>query len=110
MKFNTNFRFYFTAAQFTPLSSMSKHEVKKLVAGSRFTGMIEAGAAGAAGMPGDSITASKGDVLKEEGGFEEQHVTTKIIDTAGDKVKQEVLLVCLGDSKGYLHFNHIYIA
>ena len=61
-------------------------------------------------MPGDSITASKGDVLKEEGGFEEQHVTTKIIDTAGDKVKQEVLLVCLGDSKGYLHFNHIYIA
>ena len=74
---------------------MSKHEVKKLVAGSRFTGMIEAGAAGAAGMPGDSITASKGDVLKEEGGFEEQHVTTKIIDTAGDKVKQEVPLASM---------------
>lgn len=40
---------------------------------------------------------------------EERVMTTRVIDTAREKVRKEVLLVCLGDSKGFLHFNHVYL-
>lgn len=40
-KYSTNFRFYFTTVKVTSLNSISKNEVKKLVAGTRFTGMLE---------------------------------------------------------------------
>ena len=36
-------------------------------------------------------------------------LTTRIIDTNRKKIRSEVLLVCLGDSKGCLHFTHLYL-
>lgn len=34
---------------------------------------------------------------------------TKLIDTSRNKIKSDVILICLGDSKGYLHFNHVFL-
>mgnify|MGYP006300557117 CR=1 FL=1 len=40
---------------------------------------------------------------------DDEVLTTRVIDTAREKIRQEVLLAWLGDSKGYLHFNHLYV-
>ena len=34
---------------------------------------------------------------------------TKIIDTMGTKIKDTVVLVCLGDSRGFVHMNHLIL-
>lgn len=34
---------------------------------------------------------------------------TKIIDTMGSKIKDTVALVCLGDSRGFVHMNHLIL-
>ena len=34
---------------------------------------------------------------------------TKIVDTMGSKIKDTVALVCLGDSRGFVHMNHLIL-
>ena len=34
---------------------------------------------------------------------------TKIVDTMGTKIKDTVVLVCLGDSRGFVHMNHLIL-
>ena len=34
---------------------------------------------------------------------------TKLIDTIGTKIKDTVALVCLGDSRGFVHMNHLIL-
>jgi hypothetical protein len=34
---------------------------------------------------------------------------TKLVDTIGSKIKDTVALVCLGDSRGFVHMNHLYL-
>jgi hypothetical protein len=34
---------------------------------------------------------------------------TKIIDTIGSKIRDTVALVCLGDSRGFVHMNHLIL-
>lgn len=34
---------------------------------------------------------------------------TKVIDTIGTKIKDTVALVCLGDSRGFVHMNHLIL-
>lgn len=33
----------------------------------------------------------------------------KIVDTMGTKIKDTVVLVCLGDSRGFVHMNHLIL-
>ena len=112
-KYNTNFRFYFTSCKICPLKAISKTEIKKLVAENTFTGLLD-------NTEGVGFDQTKEDqegtdaMIKEiikEPKNEEGYVqlTTRVIDSAREKIRQEVLLVCLGDSKGYLHFNHLYV-
>ncbi len=34
---------------------------------------------------------------------------TRAIDTMGTKIKDTVVLVCLGDSRGFVHMNHLIL-
>jgi hypothetical protein len=34
---------------------------------------------------------------------------TKIVDTMGTKIKDTVVLVSLGDSRGFVHMNHLIL-
>lgn len=34
---------------------------------------------------------------------------TKIVDTMGTRIKDTVVLVCLGDSRGFVHMNHLIL-
>lgn len=34
---------------------------------------------------------------------------TRMVDTMGQKIKDTVVLVCLGDSRGFVHMNHLII-
>lgn len=34
---------------------------------------------------------------------------TKIVDTIGTKIRDVVVLVCLGDSRGFVHMNHLIL-
>ena len=46
------------------------------------------------------------------GGEEEQKKEEKgdkIVDTMGAKIKDTVVLVCLGDSRGFVHMNHLIL-
>lgn len=109
-KYNTNFRFYFTSCKISSLKAISKTEVKKLVAGTTFTGLLD----NTEGVSFDHTKDPDPDVTdfpsKERDDRQDDRVlTTRVIDTAREKIRQEVLLVCLGDSKGYLHFNHLYL-
>ena len=105
-KYNNNFRFYFTSAKISELRSVSKTEVKKLVAGTTFTGLLD----NTEGVSFENHEVSEiHQKSKAESAHDERVLTTRVIDTAREKIRQEVLLVCLGDSKGYLHFNHLYI-
>mmetsp|Transcript_39478 Transcript_39478/g.37922 ORF Transcript_39478/g.37922 Transcript_39478/m.37922 type:complete len:88 (+) Transcript_39478:859-1122(+) len=38
-----------------------------------------------------------------------QSSPTKIVDTMGVKIKDTVALVCLGDSRGFIHMNHLIL-
>lgn len=48
---------------------------------------------------------------EDTSGVNEQQplLETKLIDTNRNKIKQDVILVTLGDSKGFLHFNHVFL-
>ena len=35
--------------------------------------------------------------------------STKIVDTMGTRIKDTVVLVCLGDSRGFVHMNHLIL-
>lgn len=37
------------------------------------------------------------------------NTTTKMVDTMGSKIKDTVALVCLGDSRGFVHMNHLIL-
>lgn len=105
-KFNNNFRFYFTSAKITELRAISKTEVKKMVAGTTFTGLLD----NTEGVSFENHDISEiNDKTKDDDYKPDQALTTRVIDTTRERIRQEVLLVCLGDSKGYLHFNHLYI-
>ena len=40
---------------------------------------------------------------------EDRLLETKLIDTGRNKIRQDVLLIVIGDSKGFIHFNHLYL-
>ena len=97
----------------SPLRAISKTEVKKLVAGTTFTGLLD----NTEGVSFDQTNVDHTNIeendKKDFKGKEKESenvLTTRIIDTTREKIRQEVLLICLGDSKGYLHFNHLYLS
>ena len=93
-KFAQNFRFYFTSAKFSQIEGFSKGEVKQLVATQKaFDGMLM------------NTEEHKDEETLEHAPLLE----TKLIDTSRNKIKSDVILICLGDSKGYLHFNHVFL-
>ncbi len=97
----------------SPLKAISKTEVKKLVAANTFNGLIE----NTEGVSFDHTKDADPDATdfpskekqEKDEKQEDRVLTTRVIDTAREKVRQEVLLIWLGDSKGYLHFNHLYL-
>lgn len=95
-KYNTNFRFYFTSAKISPLKAISKTEVKKLVAGERFTGMIENEGVGfeqpLKTNESEKVIEKKIEKQEEEIEPGDFVLTTRVIDTAREKIRQEVLL------------------
>lgn len=65
----------------------------------------------------DSSMNAAGNLLKQEdydygrAGASNMRLNsnTKIIDTMGTKIKDTVILVCLGDSRGFVHMNHLIL-
>eukprot|EP00347_Sterkiella_histriomuscorum_P005755 403355392 len=47
--------------------------------------------------------------LNVSGAREGNYSNTKIVDTMGTKIKDTVVLVCLGDSRGFVHMNHLIL-
>lgn len=92
-KYNTNFRFYFTSAKICPLKSISKTEVKKIVAGTTFTGLLD-NTEGVSFDQTKEIENNQNDVSKQKDDEQDEfNLTTRVIDTAREKIRQEVLLV-----------------
>lgn len=98
------------------LNAISKTEVKKLVAESTFNGLLD----NTEGVSFDNTqqvdqesTDPMTKLTKVKNGKDEKKddeaLTTRVIDTNRSRIRREVLLICLGDSKGYLHFNHLYL-
>jgi len=49
--------------------------------------------------------------VNREGGLSgmSHYNPTKIVDTMGTKIKDTVVLVILGDSRGFVHMNHLIL-
>jgi hypothetical protein len=93
-KYKSNFRFYFTSCRITPLKAISKTEVKKLVASSMFTGLLDNSEAVSFDQTKEN-TPDATDVIERDKDYDNEGniLTTRVIDTAREKIRQEVLLV-----------------
>lgn len=80
-KYNTNFRYYFTICQ---IVNLGEERAK-----SRF----------------------EEEEKKEQNTSQpnEPPAGDTIIDTLGEKVKQNVVIICIGDSRGFVHMNHLFL-
>lgn len=57
-------------------------------------------------MEEDSPQFNSSKVMNMEEGLNDN---AKMIDTMGSKIKDTVALVCVGDSRGFVHMNHLIL-
>jgi len=96
--YRSNFRFYFTSCKVTALNSISKTEVKKLVAENTFNGLLDntEGVSFDQTNQGDldATDVATKDVKDVKGIQKNQEVLeTRVIDTNRDRIRREVLLI-----------------
>jgi len=109
-KYSYNVRYYFTSAKIVSLSATQSSEIASNIQakrGSQFSYMGEypdsTMIGGATNLRGDAEDRER--LMSGAGAGQ----ATKIMDTMGMKIRDTVALVCLGDSRGFVHMNHLIL-